>query len=389
MTKVCVVTGTRADYGLLRHVMGEIDSSDELELQIVATGAHLSPEFGLTYREIEADGFTIDRKVEMLLSADTHTAISTSIGLATIGMGQAIDQLQPDLLLLLGDRYEILAAATAALVARVPIAHLHGGEATEGAIDEAIRHSITKMSHLHFVAAQAYRDRVVQLGETPERVHIVGGLGVDSIRRTPLMDRAELESSMGFRFGPRNLLITFHPATLERSSASDQLRELLSALKQLEETHLVFTMPNADTDGRALFSMIEDFVADRAQAVAFASLGYVRYLSCLAVVDGVVGNSSSGLLEAPSFGIGTVNIGDRQTGRLKATSVIDCEPTAEAIGRALGELYSDAFQERLKDVVNPYGHGGASAAIVRIILNTPLSDLTVKRFHDLPFDVSS
>ncbi len=251
--KICVVTGSRAEYGLLRWVMEGIRRLPDLGLQVIATGMHLSPEFGLTYREIETDGFPIDRKVEMLLSSDTPTGLAKSMGLGLIGFGDALQQLQPDVMLVLGDRFEIFSAVAAALVARIPVAHLHGGEATEGAFDEAIRHSITKMSHLHFVAAEEYRKRVIQLGEHPERVFLVGGLGVDSIKKLTLLDRAALEASLGFELGRRNLLVTFHPVTLDNQTSAQQMAELLAALDTWEDTHLIFTMPNADTDGRVLF----------------------------------------------------------------------------------------------------------------------------------------
>lgn len=381
--KICVVTGTRADYGCLRWVMEGIRAADGLELQIIATGMHLSPEFGLTYREIERDGFVIDRKVEMLLSSDTPAGVSKSMGLGLMGFGDAFEQLQPDLVLVLGDRFEIFAAAAAAMVARLPLAHLHGGETTEGAIDEAIRHSITKMSHLHFVAAEEYRQRVVQLGEVPERVFLVGGLGIDNIKRLELMDRAALEASLDFKLGPKNLLVTFHPVTLEKSTAGVQMAELLVALDVLEDTHLIFTMPNADTDGRILIAMIEQFVAARPHARAYTSLGQLRYLSCIRQVDGVVGNSSSGLAEVPSFHKGTVNIGDRQRGRLKAESVIDCSPERESIAGALRTLYSPEFQAQLATVRNPYGEGGASEKVVRVLQEYPLDTLLKKTFYDL------
>jgi GDP/UDP-N,N'-diacetylbacillosamine 2-epimerase (hydrolysing) len=384
---VCVVTGTRADYGLLRWVMEGIRQSPDLHLQVIATGMHLSPEFGLTYREIEKDGFAIDRKVEMLLSSDTPAGVTKSMGLGLIGFGEAIEQLKPDLMLLLGDRFEIFAAAAAAMVARVPLAHLHGGETTEGAIDEAIRHSITKMSHLHFVAAEEYRQRVIQLGESPERVFLVGGLGIDNIKKLELLDRTALEDSLDFKLGPRNLLVTFHPVTLEHATAGAQLAELLAALDTLKDTHLVFTMPNADTDGRVLIDMIEEFVATRPHARAYTSLGQLRYLSCVNQVDGVVGNSSSGLIEVPSFRKGTVNIGDRQRGRLKADSVIDCVPDRESIIEALRTLYSPEFQARLAAVKNPYGEGGASEKVVRVLQEYPLGQVLKKTFYDLPLAV--
>jgi GDP/UDP-N,N'-diacetylbacillosamine 2-epimerase (hydrolysing) len=272
------------------------------------------------------------------------------------------------------------------MVARVPLAHLHGGETTEGAIDEAIRHSITKMSHLHFVAAEEYRRRVVQLGEAPERVFLVGGLGIDNLRRLELLDRAELEAALDFKLGPKNLLVTFHPVTLEESTAGAQMAELLVALDALEDTHLIFTMPNADTDGRILIDMIEQFVAARSHARAYTSLGQLRYLSCIRQVDGVVGNSSSGLIEVPSFRKGTVNIGDRQRGRLKAESVIDCSPERESIADALRTLYSLEFQAQLATVHNPYGEGGASEKVVRVLQEYPLDTLLKKTFYDLRDD---
>lgn len=382
--KICVITGTRAEYGLLRWVMQDIKDDAALTLQIIATGMHLSPEFGLTYREIEKDGFQIDRKVEMLTSSDTSVGIAKSMGLGMIGFADALDDLKPDLIVVLGDRFEIFAAVSAALVARIPVAHLHGGETTEGAFDEALRHSITKMSHLHFVAAEEYRQRVIQLGEQPDRVFLVGGLGIDNIKRLQLLDRAELEASLDFKLGLKNLLITFHPVTLETATARDQMTELLAALVDLSDTHFIFTLPNADTDGRALIQMVHQFVAQHPNARAYTSLGQLRYLSCVAHVDGVVGNSSSGLAEVPSFKKGTINIGDRQRGRLQATSVINCQPTQLDIGAALHKLYSPAFQAGLVDVHNPYGEGGASAAVVKVIKHCELAGLIKKAFYDLP-----
>lgn len=380
--KICVVTGTRAEYGLLRWVMQGIKDDPELTLQVIAAGMHLSPEFGLTYREIEKDGFQIDRKVEMLTSSDTPVGIAKSMGLGLIGFADALNELSPDLIVVLGDRFEIFAAVAAALVARIPVAHLHGGEATEGSIDEAIRHSITKMSHLHFVAAEEYRQRVIQLGEQPERVFLVGGLGVDNIKRLKLLDRAELEASLDFKLGQKNLLITFHPVTLERATAVDQMEELLATLAALKNTQLIFTMPNADTDGRALVKMVQQFVAQHHNARAYTSLGQLRYLSCIAQVDGVVGNSSSGLAEVPSFKKGAINIGDRQRGRLQATSVINCEPTRQSIEGALKRLYSADFQASLSQVLNPYGEGGATEKIIASIKSARLEDLLKKRFYD-------
>jgi GDP/UDP-N,N'-diacetylbacillosamine 2-epimerase (hydrolysing) len=380
--KICVITGTRAEYGLLRWVMQDIKDDAELTLQIIATGMHLSPEFGLTYREIEKDGFQIDRRVEMLISSDTSVGIAKSMGLGMIGFADALNELEPDLIVVLGDRFEIFAAVSAALVARIPVAHLHGGETTEGAFDEAFRHSITKMSHLHFVAAEEYRQRVIQLGEQPDRVFLVGGLGIDNIKRLQLLDRAELEASLDFKLGLKNLLITFHPVTLETATARDQMTELLVALVDLSDTHFIFTLPNADTNGRALIQMVHQFVAQHPNARAYTSLGQLRYLSCIAHVDGVVGNSSSGLAEVPSFKKGTVNIGDRQRGRLQAASVINCQPTSQSIRLALRQLYEPTFQARLNGVRNPYGNGGASDAVVKVIKNCELGGLVKKEFYD-------
>lgn len=382
--KICVITGSRADYGLLRWVMHGILDDPDLTLQIIATGMHLSPEFGLTYREIEQHGFKLDRKVEMLTSSDTSAGIAKSMGLGLIGFADALSELSPDLIVVLGDRFEIFAAVAAALVARIPVAHLHGGETTEGAFDEAIRHAITKMSHLHFVAAAEYQHRVIQLGEHPERVFLVGGLGIDSITRLKLLDRVELETALDFKFGRKSLLITFHPVTLEASTATAQMEELLAALAQRNDTQLIFTLPNADTDGRALIEMVNRFVAGRSNARAYASLGQLRYLSCLAQVDGVIGNSSSGLAEVPSFKKGTINIGDRQQGRLQAQSVINCAPERQSIADALTRLYSADFQVSLSQVRNPYGDGGASKKIVDTLKNIDIKHVVKKKFFDLP-----
>lgn len=388
--KICVVTGTRAEFGLLRWLMQEIQHEPELQLQVLATGMHLSPEFGLTYREIEQAGFVINAKVEMLLSADTATAVTKSMGLGLISYADAYERLAPDLIVVLGDRFEIFAATAAALIAGIPVAHLHGGETTEGAFDEAIRHSITKMSHLHFVAAEEYRRRVIQLGEQPERVFLVGGLGIDAIKRIKLIDRVALEESLGFKFGPRNLLITFHPVTLEgQISSGQQMAELLAALGELDDTHLLFTMPNADTGARELAAMVNQFAATRQNVRVYTSLGQLRYLSCMKYVDAVFGNSSSGLAEAPSMGIATINIGDRQKGRLSASSVINCEPTQQSISEALSTVFDPSFRSTLTSTKNPYGSGGASEKIAKIIKNHDLKNLLKKSFFNLDFPALS
>ncbi len=382
--KICIITGTRAEYGLLRWVIEGVRDHPALSLQLVVTGMHLSPKFGETYREIETDGFTIDRKVDIDLNSDLPADLSRSIGLGFTGFGTVFGELEPDLVVVLGDRFEILAAAGAAMMCRIPIAHVHGGEATEGLIDEAIRHSVTKMAHLHFAAAKPYRDRIIQLGEQPDRVFEVGGLGVDGIPRLDLMDRAALEGSLDFKLAKTNLLITFHPVTLETASSTEQMTALFEALSELDGTGLIFTMPNADIEGGVLFDLIEAFVRHHPFAKAFTSLGHLRYLSCVRLVDGVVGNSSSGLIEAPSLGTGTLNIGDRQRGRLKADSVIDCAPSRDAITAGLAQLLSTEFRQRLTKIANPYGSGGASDRIVNALAQAPLDDLLKKKFYDLP-----
>lgn len=382
MRKICVVTGTRAEYGLLYYLIRAIEADPVLELQIIATGMHLSPEFGLTYKEIEKD-FTITKKIEMLLSSDTSVGISKSMGLAQISFAESFEELKPDLVVVLGDRYEIFSAASAAMIARIPIAHLHGGETTEGVFDESIRHSITKMAHLHFTAAEVYRDRVIQLGEHPSRIFNVGGMGIDAIKRTTLLEKSELEKSINFTFGTKNLLVTFHPVTLENHTATEQFQTLLDTLDTLEDTHIIFTKANSDTDGRAINAMIDTYVAhNNSHTIAFASMGQLRYLSALQFVDAVVGNSSSGLLEAPSFKIGTINIGDRQKGRLKASSVLDSTPDQHEIYKSILRLYSSDFQDQLKNTVNPYGEGGAVEKIVDVLKSASLDDLLKKSFYD-------
>ena len=382
--KICIVTGTRAEYGLLYWLMKEIQEDPDLELQIIATGMHLSPEFGLTYRQIEKDGFKIDRKIEMLLSSDTAVGITKAMGLAYIGFAEAFDELKPDLVVLLGDRFETFCAAGSSCVARKPIAHLHGGESTEGAIDEAFRHAITKMSHLHFTATEEYRNRIIQLGEDPIRVFNVGGLGIDNIRNLKLLSREEFEDSIKFKLGPKNLMITFHPVTLEHFTAGLQFQNVLDALDELDSTRFLFTKPNADTEGRLITEMIDDYVSRNShKAIAFVSLGQMRYLSAMQFLDAIVGNSSSGLTEAPTFKIGTINIGDRQGGRIKAESVIDCEPNKESILTAIRKLYSRDFKAKLKDVKNPYGEGGAAEKIKIVLKEKELSNILKKRFYDM------
>jgi len=381
--KICVVTGSRAEYGLLRLTMRNIKEDPELILQIIATGMHLSPTFGLTYKEIEADGFEINHKVECLSASDTAVAIAEATGKALAGCAEALDDLKPDLVLVLGDRFEIFAAASAALLAKIPIAHIHGGEVTVGAYDEAFRHSITKMSSIHFVATEEYCKRVIQLGEIPDSVHLVGGLGVDAIKELKFLEKVEVEEILGFKFGDKSLLVTFHPATLENIEPSEQMSELLKTLSNMQDTTLIFTMPNTDTGGFRIIEQIEEFISKNSNAFAFNSLGQHLYLSCLAIVDGVVGNSSSGILEAPALKVGTINIGDRQMGRIQASSIINSKPQQVHLTKAIKKLFSKDFQMSLESVKSPYGDGGANTRIINILRSGSLDLSVKKKFYDL------
>lgn len=381
--KICVTTGARAEYGLLYWLLKEITVDPDLELQLVVTGMHLSPEFGLTHKVIEADGFAIDAKVEMLLSSDTPVGIAKSIGLGVIGFADALERLQPDIMVLLGDRFEILAAAQAAMVARVPIAHIHGGEATEGLIDEAIRHSVTKMAQIHFCAAEAYRKRIIQMGEAPELVFNFGAPGLDAAQRITLLGRQELEQALDFKLGSPTFLVTFHPVTLSATPPALALEELFAALDRFPEARIIMTKPNADTNGREIAGMLDDYAARSGGRVAvYTSLGQLRYLSALSQVDVVIGNSSSGILEAPMFKKATVNIGDRQKGRLRASSVIDSPERGELIAQAIETALSPAFTSSLKQTVSLHGFGGASSRIKETLRSINLDGILMKRFHD-------
>lgn len=381
---VCVITGTRAEYGLLYWLMKEIDNDPDLQLQLVVTGMHLAPEFGMTCQQIEQDGFQISEKVEMLLSSDTPIGIAKSIGLGVIGFADTFSRLKPDIVVILGDRYEILAAAQAAMVARIPMAHIHGGELTEGAMDEAIRHALTKMSHLHFVAAEPYRRRVIQLGEQPDRVFHVGALGLDHIKRLKLLSRQAFEQSIDFKLGTLNFLVTYHPTTLNKEDSGLEIIELFRALDQYQDAHIIFTKANSDMNGRMINSMIDEYVKQNIERmIVFTSLGQLRYLSALQYVDVVIGNSSSGLIEAPLFGKPTVNIGDRQRGRLKAGSVIDCEETSVSITSAIEYALSEDFQKELANIVSLYGQGSASILIKEELKKVDLNEIIKKKFYDL------
>ncbi|QJB56575.1 UDP-N-acetylglucosamine 2-epimerase [Pseudodesulfovibrio sp. zrk46] len=384
MKKICVFTGTRAEYGLLRGVLEKLRDASEVELAILASGSHLSPEFGNTFTEIENDGFVIDEKVEMLLSSDSEVGMVKSMGLGLIGYGDAFARLKPDMLVVLGDRFEAFSVCAAALAMRLPVAHIHGGEVTEGAIDEGIRHSITKMSQLHFCTTEEHRRRIIQLGEDPVTVFNVGSPGVENIKKVPLMSKSELAESIGFDLSEPYLVATYHPVTL--SSAT--LPEFNNFLSVMAETgcRLVFTKANADAEGRFINERIDEFAAENPELrFSTESLGLVRYLSAMKYSAGVVGNSSSGIIEAPSLGVPTVNIGDRQKGRVRAESVIDCGTDADSIRAALERALSPEFSSFAKQIKNPYEGDAPSSTIVEQLLR--FNGGVMKRFYDLPCDV--
>lgn len=383
MRKVCVITATRAEYGLLKPLMQLIKESDQLQLQIIATGAHLSPEFGLTYKNVENDGFVIDEKVEILLSSDTSASITKTMGIAMMGMADVLPRLNPDLIVILGDRYEMLSIASAATIFKIPIAHLHGGEITEGAYDDAIRHSITKMSHLHFTSTEEYKNRVIQMGEDPKNVFNVGAIGLDNIRDLKLLSKEELEADLDIKFKKYNYQITFHPETLNNLSSAEQFQNLLNVVEKQEDSFFIFTKANADTDGRIINQMIDDFVNKHPNiAKAFSSLGTLRFLSVVKVCDAIVGNSSSGILEAPSLLTATINIGDRQKGRAQASSIINVDNSEKGISSGFESVKKIIAIDQLSEVKNPYDNGGAAKEILNKIIEHKITK-TNKSFYNL------
>ena len=378
MKKIAVFTGTRAEYGLLYWLLKDIKAHPSLELQLLVSAMHLSPEFGMTYKQIESDGFQITEKVEMLLSSDSAVGTVKSMGLGVIGFADALDRMKPDLMIILGDRFEALAAAQAAMILRVPIAHIHGGEITEGAYDDAIRHAITKLSLLHFTSTEDHRNRVIQLGEHPSRVFNVGAVGLDHLQRTKLMSIKDLSLSLEFNLDKPYFLVTYHPVTAASEPAKESFTNLLQALDQFPSHQVILTYPNADDGGREIIPLLEEYAAKQPERVlAIPSLGQKRYLSAVKHAQAVVGNSSSGIIEVPSFKVPTINIGERQRGRMAAKSVISCSPTSQAISKAL----STALKNDFSKVINPYGKGQASEAILKEILNADLS--AIKSFYDL------
>lgn len=382
--KICVVTGTRAEYGLLYWLMKEIQADDELELQIIATGQHLSPEFGLTYKNIEADGFAINAKVEMLLSSDSPVGIAKSVGLGTIGFADALARLQPDIIVLLGDRFEALAAAQTAMILRIPIAHIHGGETTEGAIDEAIRHSITKMAQIHFVSEPEYRDRVIQLGENTESVFEVGAVGIDNIVRLKLLSLQDLEKQINFSLGKKFFLVTYHPETLTGKSPVEALQILFSVFDEFSEYKLIFTQANSDAGGRIINEQIEAYAKKNKERVLLVkSLGQLRYLSAMKLCAAVVGNSSSGLLEAPVLHVPTINIGDRQKGRKRYPSVIDCNEDKQQLLSAIQSLRDSKFLQKIQSMEIPHTDGKIAITMKDMLKQADLSNICQKKFYDL------
>jgi GDP/UDP-N,N'-diacetylbacillosamine 2-epimerase (hydrolysing) len=388
--KICVITGSRAEYGLLYQLIKKLKKSKKITTQIIVTGSHLSKDHGETYKTIQEDGFVIDEKIEVLQSSDNELGITKSIGAGVIGFAESFSSLQPDIVVVLGDRYEIFSAVVAAMIANIPVAHMHGGEKTEGAFDEAIRHSITKMSHLHFTASVEYRNRVIQLGEQPSSVFNVGAIGVENINKMKLLSKDEFENSIQFKLGVKNILVTYHPVTLESSTSKEQFGNLLTVLEQLQDTKIIFTKANADVDGMMINKMIDKYVSNHNKtSIAFSSLGQLRYLSALQYVSGVVGNSSSGLLEVPYFNIGTVNIGDRQKGRVRVGSVIDCDPTKISIKKAIDRLINKEFSQSRGQIIQLFGNGTTADKVCEILESVSLDGILKKHFHDIPIQQNS
>ena len=380
---IAVITSSRADYGLLRNLLFSIESNDDFDLKLFVTGMHLSKRYGLTYRAILKDKINIYKKIDINLKSDDPLSLSSSISIGIKKFSKEFKKLKTDLLIVLGDRFELLSAVIPASFENIPIAHIHGGETTEGALDEAVRHSITKFSNIHFVASEIYRKRVIQLGENPSNVFNVGGLGIDAIARTNLLTKKEIQKKLRINFCEKSLIVTYHPVTLQRHSAKKDIAELILSLGQLKGTTLIITLPNSDIDNLKIIASLKSFSKENSNVYLFKSLGQLNYFSLLSIVDGVIGNSSSGLLEVPYFKKGTINIGDRQKGRLKAKSIIDCQPNSKSIIKAIKTLYSIEFQKELRNVKSPYGKKGASKKIIEIIEKISYKNLIQKKFYDI------
>ncbi len=380
--KIAVFTGTRADYGLLYWLLKDIQENATLTLQLIVSGSHLSPEFGNTFEQIERDGFSIDEKVEILLSSNSAVGTAKSVGLGIIGYAEALDRLKPDVLVILGDRSEALAIAQTAAILKIPLLHIHGGEITEGAYDDAFRHAITKLSHIHCTATETYKQRVIQMGEMPNRVYNVGAIGLDHMYRSTLMTTEQLSSDLNFDLNHPYFLATYHPVTLASEPAIETFNALRTSLEQFPQHNVIVTYPNADNGSREIISLIQDYAQQsKGKVLAMASLGQVRYLSCVKYATAVIGNSSSGIIEVPSFNVPTVNIGARQQGRLAAQSVIHCQPDSLSITTAINKAILLLPQLQLTPVTNPYGQGKASQFIVKLLTTTRLKP--TKFFYDL------
>lgn len=387
MRKICFVTGSRADYGLLNRLMSLVDSDASLKLQIIATNMHLAPEFGFTLNEIQSDGFKVDKKVEMLLSSDSCNATTKSIGLATIGFADAFEDLKPEIIVLLGDRYELLAAASAALIFKIPIAHIHGGEITEGAYDDSIRHAVTKLSHVHFTSTDEYRKRVIQMGEQPSNVFNVGAIGIDNIMHSTFLSKKEIEDSLNFKLDGKCILVTYHPETMVDDLVEENTSNLIKALGNDKNLRVIFTSPNSDTNGRIIQTLINSFVRENPdRSVYVPSLGQQKYFSVLKYVVAVVGNSSSGIIEVPSFKIPTLNIGARQRGRLASESVVNCSSSDEEIAKNLKIVTSFTFREKCRNAINPYQKENTADEIKKVLMKIELKNLVKKCFYNLPYE---
>ena len=384
MRKICVVTGSRAEYGLLRWIMEELQVDKALQLQIAVTGMHLSKEYGFTYKEIEKDGFKISHKIKIPLADDSSEGVAKSFAEAVPGFSTAFKKLKPDIIVILGDRYEILAAAISAMFARIPIAHIHGGEITEGAIDDTIRHSLTKMSHLHFTATEEYRKRIIQLGEQPSKVFNFGSPAIDFLKTVILPSKLDLEKKIGFKLGKINFLVTYHPETLSGANNEKAVKEMLKAFDPFPEAKIIFTKHNADSGGRIIGKTIEKYVyKNPGKAKLVTSLGRLYYLAAVKYCDMVLGNSSSGLIEVPAMKKPTVNIGSRQDGRIKAQSVIDCPAESGKIISAIRKALSKEFSAKLAKMISPYGNGGSSRKIKEVLKTADLNKIICKKFHNI------
>ena len=381
--KICIITGSRAEYGLLKNLILRLKKNKKFKIKLIVTGSHLSEKYGFTLREIKKDSLNIENKINLNFKKDNTIGISNSISLGLNKFVKIFEKLKPDLILVLGDRFEIYTSALAALLCRLPICHIHGGELTEAMLDDAFRHSITKMSHIHFAANQIYKKRIIQLGENPKNVFNVGGLGVDSIKKQKILKKSELEKFLNLNFLKKSILVTFHSETLNRKSTKKNFNELLRALKKIQNTTIIFTMPNHDIDSSIIHSSILKFVKNKKNSFFFKSLGQKVYYSCCKYMTCMVGNSSSGLLEMPTFKKFTINIGDRQKGRIKAKSVINCKFNSQEIYKKINFVLKSKNQLKIKNVKNPYGEGGATDKIISILEKVNLKDILNKRFYDL------